>query len=57
MSPFPVRQRQPSPVRLWVEPLAVGAALDGILIGAALVLGGTSIAVPLLLLEIGRAHV
>ena len=55
MSPFPVRPQAkpaPSPVRRWVEPIAVGAALDGVLIGAALLLGGTSIAIPLLLLVV-----
>ena len=52
MSPFPVRQAAPSPVRQWVEPIAVGAALDGVLIGAALLLGGTSVIVPLLLIVV-----
>ena len=48
----PFRQPAPSPVRQWVEPIAVGAALDGALIGIALLLGGTSIIVPLLLIAV-----
>lgn len=55
MSPFPVRMQatpEPSPVRRWVEPIAVGAALDGILIGIALLLGGANVVIPLLLFAV-----
>ena len=53
----PFRQPAPSPVRQWVEPLAVGAALDGALIGLGLVLDGSSAVLLLFLLLFGVAAV
>ena len=51
MSPFPIREprRAPSPLRRWLEPLAVGAAGVGAIAGVAMLLGGSSVFLPLLL--------
>ena len=52
MSPFPVREPrrpEPSALRVWLEPLAVGAAGTGAIAGVAFLLGGNSVFLPLLL--------
>ena len=49
------KARPQSPLRRWAEPIAVGGALEGVLIGLAFLLGGANVIIPLLLFVVAAA--